>query len=299
MNDSILRFIFTPTPVKGAVVRLNTAWKAMREFRHYPLPVTHLLGEMTAGALLLASSIKFEGSLIMQVQGDGPVRLAIVEVRNSLMVRASAKLQHDAVVAADATTKDLINVNGGGRCAIMLDPKDRREGEPLYQGVVSLAGDSIAQGLELYMQQSEQIHTRLWLAADEDNIGGLLIQKMPGFGGKDEGIVDDPEALNRIETLADTIKDEELLTLPAKEIAHRLFWEEKPQYFEEQEPRFACTCSRERVEAMILNLGEVEALQACQEHGGLEVTCDFCGKTEKFSIDDLHTLFNHNKKDAN
>ena len=92
---------------------------------------------------------------------------------------------------------------------------------------------------------------------------------------------------------------EELLTLPAKEIAHRLFWEEKPEYFEEQEPRFACTCSRERVEAMILNLGEVEALQACQEQGGLEVTCDFCGKTEKFSIDDLHALFNHNKKDAN
>ena len=299
MNDSILRFMFKPTPVKGAVVRLNTAWKAMREFQHYPLPVTRLLGEMTAGALLLASSIKFEGSLILQVQGDGPVRLAIVDVRNGLMVRATAKLHNDVVIAENATTKDLININGGGRCAVMLDPKDRREGEPLYQGVVSLEGESISQGLELYMEQSEQIHTRMWLAADNDNVGGLLIQKMPGFGGKDEDIIDDPEGMLRIETLANTITDKELLTLSSQEIAHRLFWEEEPQYFEAQEPRFACTCSRERVEGMILNLGEVEALQACQELGALEVKCDFCGKTEKFGIEDLNRLFKHDTKAAN
>ena len=299
MKDSVLRFIFKPTPIKGAVVRLNTAWKAMREFQHHPAAVNQLLGQMTAGALLLASSIKFEGSLIMQIQGDGPVRLAIVEVRNGLMVRATAKLHDDAVITKDAKFKDLVNVNGGGRCAIMLDPKDRREGEPLYQGVVSLAGESLAQGLELYMEQSEQIHTRLWLAADENNVGGLLIQKMPGYGGNDANVIDDPEAINRVITLANTITDDELLSLPSQEIAHRLFWEEKPEYFEVQEPRFACTCSRERVASMIKNLGEVEALQACQNLGVLEVTCDFCGKTERFTIDDLHKLFNVDKDIAN
>ncbi len=299
MSDSILRFIFKPTPVKGAVVRMDAGWCAMREFQTLPAPVTRLLGEMTAGALLLASSIKFEGSLIIQVQGDGPVRMALAEVKNGLMVRATAKLHDDAVVTDAMTTRELINVTGQGRCAVMLDPKDRREGDPLYQGVVSLADGSIAQGLENFMEQSEQIHTRLWLAADKENIGGLLIQKMPGFGGKDENVVDDPEALHRIETLASTVTAEELLTLSTQEIAHRLFWEEAPEYFQEQYPEFACTCTRERVTHMVENLGETEALQACQENGVLEVTCAFCGKVERFSIDELHRIFHSEETKLN
>ena len=213
------------------------------------------------------------------------------EVRNGLLVRATAKLNDSMVVTDTMTTKDLVNANGRGQCAVMLDPKDRREGDPLYQGVVSLAGANLAEGIMSYMQQSEQIHTRLWLTADEKNAAGLMIQKMPGFGGDDKDLVDDPEMLNRIETLAGTITDEELLTLPTQEVVHRLFWEEEPQVLSEAMPKFACTCSRERVRAMISQLGKEEALGIIAEMGHIEVRCDFCGRTERFDLNDVMAIF--------
>lgn len=290
-HDTLLRFIFKNTPVKGASVRLTTAWKAMRQYQKWPLSVTRLMGEMTAGSLLLASSLKFEGALIMQVQGDGPVRLAIVEVRNGLLVRATVEMHEGEEVNDAMGMKELLNAHGRGRCAIMLDPKDRREGEPLYQGVVPLTGESIAEALMGYMEQSEQIHTKLWLTADDSAASGLMLQKMPDFGGKDENITNDEESINRIETLASTITDDELLELTPEEVTHRLFWEEAPDYFEPAEPKFACTCSREKVEAMIRNLGEVEALQIVKEEGEIKVTCDFCGRTERFSAEDVVKLF--------
>ena len=118
-----------------------------------------------------------------------------------------------------------------------------------------------------------------------------MLQQMPDFGGNDEGIKADADSVNRIEMLAATITDEELLTLTPEEVTHRLFWEEAPEYFEPAEPRFACTCCREKVEAMIRNLGEVEALQIIKEEGELKVTCDFCGRTERFSAQDIVKLF--------
>ena len=290
-HDTLLRFIFKDTPIKGASVRLTTAWKAMRQYQKWPLCVTRLMGEMTAGSILLASSLKFEGSLIMQVQGDGPVRLAIVEVRNGLLIRATVKMNEGEEVSDAMGMKALLNAHGHGRCAIMLDPKDRREGEPLYQGVVSLTGDSIAEALMGYMEQSEQIHTKLWLTADESAASGLMLQQMPDFGGNDEGIKKDTDGVNRIEMLASTVTDQELLELPSEELTHRLFWEEAPDYFEPAEPKFACTCSREKIESMIRNLGEVEALQIIKEQGKIEVSCDFCGRTESFSAEDVVRLF--------
>ncbi len=292
-QDTLSKFIFKHTPMKGGAVKLSTAWKAMRHYQQWPLSVTRLVGEMTAGSILLASSLKFEGSLIMQVQGDGPVRLAIVEVRNGLLVRATVKMNETEAVDDAMGLKALVNAHGKGRCAIMLDPKDRRDGEPLYQGVVPLTGETVADALMGYMQQSEQIHTKLWLAADEESAAGLMLQQMPDFGGKDEELKNDDDSVNRIETLAATITDEELLTLTPQEVTHRLFWEEAPEYFEPLEPKFACTCSREKIEAMIRNLGEVEALQIVKDEGKLEVTCDFCGRTESFSAEDIVKLFDN------
>ena len=292
-QDTLSKFIFKHTPMKGSAVKLTTAWKAMRHYQQWPLSVTRLVGEMTAGSILLASSLKFEGSLIMQVQGDGPVRLAIVEVRNGLLVRATVKMNETEAVDDAMGLKALVNAHGKGRCAIMLDPKDRRDGEPLYQGVVPLTGETMADALMGYMQQSEQIHTKLWLAADEESAAGLMLQQMPDFGGKDEELKNDDDSVNRIETLAATITDEELLTLTPQEVTHRLFWEEAPEYFEPLEPKFACTCSREKIEAMIRNLGEVEALQIVKDEGKLEVTCDFCGRTESFSAEDIVKLFDN------
>lgn len=292
-QDTLSKFIFKHTPMKGGAVKLTTAWKAMRHYQQWPLSVTRLVGEMTAGSILLASSLKFEGSLIMQIQGDGPVRLAIVEVRNGLLVRATVKMNETEAVDDAMGLKALVNAHGKGRCAIMLDPKDRRDGEPLYQGVVPLTGETVADALMGYMQQSEQIHTKLWLAADEESAAGLMLQQMPDFGGKDEELKNDDDSVNRIETLAATITDEELLTLTPQEVTHRLFWEEAPEYFEPLEPKFACTCSREKIEAMIRNLGEVEALQIVKDEGKLEVTCDFCGRTESFSAEDIVKLFDN------
>lgn len=292
-QDTLSKFIFKHTPMKGGAVKLTTAWKAMRHYQQWPLSVTRLVGEMTAGSILLASSLKFEGSLIMQVQGDGPVRLAIVEVRNGLLVRATVKMNETEAVDDAMGLKALVNAHGKGRCVIMLDPKDRRDGEPLYQGVVPLTGETVADALMGYMQQSEQIHTKLWLAADEESAAGLMLQQMPDFGGKDEELKNDDDSVNRIETLAATITDEELLTLTPQEVTHRLFWEEAPEYFEPLEPKFACTCSREKIEAMIRNLGEVEALQIVKDEGKLEVTCDFCGRTESFSAEDIVKLFDN------
>ena len=292
-QDTLSKFIFKHTPMKGGAVKLTTAWKAMRHYQQWPLSVTRLVGEMTAGSILLASSLKFEGSLIMQVQGDGPVRLAIVEVRNGLLVRATVKMNETEAVDDAMGLKALVNAHGKGRCAIMLDPKDRRDGEPLYQGVVPLTGETVADALMGYMQQSEQIHTKLWLAADEESAAGLMLQQMPDFGGKDEELKNDDDSVNRIETLAATITDEELLTLTPQEVTHRTFWEEAPEYFEPLEPKFACTCSREKIEAMIRNLGEVEALQIVKDEGKLEVTCDFCGRTKSFSAEDIVKLFDN------
>ena len=292
-QDTLSKFIFKHTPMKGGAVKLTTAWKAMRHYQQWPLSVTRLVGEMAAGSILLASSLKFEGSLIKQVQGDVPVRLAIVEVRNGLLVRATVKMNETEAVDDAMGLKALVNAHGKGRCAIMLDPKDRRDGEPLYQGVVPLTGETVADALMGYMQQSEQIHTKLWLAADEESAAGLMLQQMPDFGGKDEELKNDDDSVNRIETLAATITDEELLTLTPQEVTHRLFWEEAPEYFEPLEPKFACTCSREKIEAMIRNLGEVEALQIVKDEGKLEVTCDFCGRTESFSAEDIVKLFDN------
>ena len=290
-NDTLLRFIFSNLPIRGSSVRMDEAWKQMHANHKLPAPVMKLLGEMTAGATLLASGLKFEGSVIMHLQGDGPVRLAVVEVKNGLGIRATAKIHDGAIIHDTMTTKDLINRHGHGRCAIMLDPKDRREGEPLYQGVVPLVGESIADGLMNYMHQSEQLDTRLWLKGDAEHVGGMMIQKMPGFGGKDEHLIDDPDAWERILTLAETIKDEELLGLDAKEIEHRLFWQEDVQLLAEQTPTFQCSCSRERIEHMIRNLGEVEALQAAEEAGALEVVCDFCGQVYRYTPQEVVGLF--------
>lgn len=295
-QDTLLRMIFKKASVRGASVRLENTWSAVREFRTWPVCVTTLMGELTAGALLLASSLKFEGSLILQIQGDGPVRMAIVEVKNGLAIRATAKLHEGVVFSNSMGLTELVNAHGQGRCAIMLDPKDRPEGEPLYQGVVSLAGSSVAEVLENYLEQSEQIHTRLWLAANEKAASGLMIQKMPATGGYETEVraEEQEENLHRIEMLAQTVTDKEMLTLSPQELTHRLFWEEAPDYFEPQQPYFACTCSREKVSRMIEQLGEVEALQIASEEGELAVTCDFCGKTERFTPEQISEIFSRN-----
>ena len=294
------------------LVRLTDAWQEILQ-RHkdgggYPVAVTELLGEMTAAATLMQANIKFNGALIMQIMGDGPVKLAVAEVQPDLSLRATATVVGE--VAADAPLSHMVNVTNQGRCAITLDPKDRLPGQQPYQGVVPLFGDQreklekLSEVIEHYMLQSEQLDTRLVLAANEHVAAGLLIQRLPmqgsgnlagQSGARDEDQIGLNEDYNRIAILAASLKREELLTLDADTILRRLFWEEDVRRFEplagENGPRFACTCSRERVGNMLRSLGRDEIESILSEQGQVEVGCEFCGAQYRFDPVDAAQVF--------
>ncbi len=308
------KFMFDGLPVRGAIVRLTDAWVEILRRRAanttsgpYPVAVQELLGEMAAAGVLMQSNIKFDGALILQIQGDGPVKLAVAEVNADLSLRATATLLGE--VAHDATLSQMVNVNNIGKCAITLDAKNRRPGQQAYQGVVPLFGDRreklehISEVLAHYMLQSEQLETTLVLAADGKVAAGLLIQKMPAGGGKVTPAVqkeleanpDYLDAYNRLSILASSLKREELLTLDVDTILRRLFWEEPLLRFEpppaELSPRFACTCSRERVGRMLRSLGRDEAESIIAERGEIEVGCEFCGQQYRFDAVDAALVF--------
>lgn len=305
------KFLFEGLPVRGMLVRLTDAWREVLLRRAasasgaYPQPVRQLLGEMSAAGVLMQSNIKFNGSLILQVFGDGPVKLAVAEIQPDLRLRATAKVI--GAVHDEARLEALLNVHGKGRCAITLDPKDRLPGQQPYQGVVPLHGDrgeplqQLSDVLEHYMLQSEQLDTKLVLAANDDVAAGLLIQRLPVegegnlAGRRNEDEIGLNEAYNRIAHLAASLTREELLTLDPLIILHRLFWDEPVLRFEpiagDDGPRFACTCSRERVAAMLRGLGQKEVDEIVAEQGRVDIGCDFCGAAYVFDAVDVGELF--------
>lgn len=307
------KFMFEGLPVRGMLVRLTDAWQEILRRRQeaggYPAAVTELLGEMAAAATLMQANIKFNGALVMQVQGDGPVKLMVAEVQPDLGLRATATVQGE--VADDAPLSHMVNVLGQGRCAITLDPKDRLPGQQPYQGVVPLYGDrgekleKLSEVIEHYMLQSEQLDTRLVLAANDRMAAGLLIQRLPlqgeanlagsGVARRDEDQIGQNEDYNRIAMLAASLKREELLELDAETILRRLFWEEDVRRFDPltgaDGPRFACTCSRERVAGMLRSLGQEEVASILADQGQVEVGCDFCGAHYRFDPVDAAQVF--------
>ncbi|MCA3236858.1 MAG: Hsp33 family molecular chaperone HslO [Curvibacter sp.] len=313
--SELQKFLFEGLPVRGMLVRLTDAWTEILKRRAqstsgpYPGPTQTLLGEMAAAGVLMQSNIKFDGALILQVFGDGPVKLAVAEVQCDLSLRATATVQ--GAVGGDDSLADMLNLHGKGRFAVTLDPKGRQPGQQPYQGVVPLSDadgqplHSLAQALQLYMRQSEQLETTLVLAANDMLAAGLLIQRLPVQGmanlaGKNPAEAELFEAeqyehYNRIATLASSLKREELLTLDVETILRRLFWEEKLQRFEAQTgesgPRFACTCSGERVSGMIRSLGETEAREILAERGVIQVDCEFCGAGYRYDGIDVTQLF--------
>jgi molecular chaperone Hsp33 len=299
------KFIFEGLPVRGMLVRLTDSWREVLRRREtlgpHPAPVRVLLGEMAAAGVLMQANIKFNGALVLQVFGDGPVKLAVAEVQPELTFRTTATVV--GAVPDGAMLEALVNVGGQGRCAITLDPKDRQPGQQPYQGVVSLHGDrkeplqQVSQVLEHYMLQSEQLDTRLVLGADDNVAAGLLIQRLPvegegNLGGrKNEDDIGLSEAFNRIAMLAATLTRDELLALEPQQILRRLFWEETVRVFEPEHPRFACTCSRERVRNMLRGLGRDESDSLIAERGQVEVGCEFCGLQYRFDAVDVGEMF--------
>jgi molecular chaperone Hsp33 len=301
------KFIFDGLPVRGMIVRLTDAWqevlarRAANSSGAYPPRVSELLGEMLAAGALMQSNIKFNGALVLQIMGDGPVKMAVAEIQSDLSLRATATVQ--GAVALDSKLSEMVNVQNLGRCAITLDPKDKHPGQQPYQGVVPLHGDrkekleSLSQVLEHYMLQSEQLDTKLVLAADGNVAAGLLIQRLPVQGEKNlgeksrEDEIGIHEAFNRIALFVSSLKREELLSLDVDTILHRLFWEEKVLRFEPAQPRFACTCSRERVASMLHSLGRAEVESILTEQERVEVGCDFCGVQYRFDAVDAAAIF--------
>jgi molecular chaperone Hsp33 len=266
---------------------------------------------MTAAAVLMQSNIKFNGALVMQIFGDGPLKLAVVEVQPDLSLRATAKVVGE--LGAASTLPEMVNVHNEGKCAITLDPLNKMPGQQPYQGVVPLFDDQrnkldkFSDVLQHYMLQSEQLDTTLVLAANDTTAAGLLIQRLPvkGEGNlaakatmDDEDEIGRNEDYNRISILAASLTADELLNLDAENILHRLFWEEKLMRFEPLAPSFACSCSRERVSNMIRSLGTSEVESILAELGQVEVGCDFCGQQYRYDAVDAAHIFTETESQA-
>ncbi|HAD44644.1 MAG: Hsp33 family molecular chaperone HslO [Alcanivorax sp.] len=272
------RFLFPETDIRGELVRLDESLEAILGTHDYPLAVQGLVGEAVAAVALLAGTLKFSGRLSLQAQGRGPVSLLLAECTHDGQLRALAR--HDGELDTAANIGALI---GDGTMVITITPDQGRQ----YQGIVPLEGDTLAQCLEGYFQQSEQLPTRLWLASGNGRAAGLMLQRLP------DQVASGDENRNQwehLEALAGTLKMEELLDLPAETVLRRLFHETPPRLPEAQPLRFGCTCSRERTENALLSLGADELKTLLDEDGEATLTCDFCLSQQHFDAVDLAEL---------
>lgn len=276
-SDSLRRFLFEHAPLRGEIVRLDNVWRSVIERHNYPTVLRDLMGELCAAAVLLAATLKLKGAMVLQIHGKGAVKLLVVECSGDLELRATAKWDGDL---SHGTLQELV---GDGRFVITLDPKD---GNQAYQGIVALEGDSIAEILQNYMTRSEQLETRLWLAADGNSAAGMLLQKLP-----EREASRDEDAWGRATQLADTLKPEELLHLPAGELVHRLYHEEDIRLFDAQPVVFRCTCSRDNVAQMLRMLGRAEVDAILAEREDIEVHCEFCNERYVFDRVDADAVF--------
>ena len=276
-QDQLFRFLFDNTPIRGNTVRLHQTFNNALQHESYPPVLRAALGELMAAAALLAATLKLDnGALILQIQGKGPLNLLVVECSASLQMRATAKWKGEL---EDLSFVELV---GNGHFVITLDPKD---GGQTYQGIVPVEGDSISEVLQNYMQRSEQIETRIWLACDQSSASGMLLQKLPDLPEQDA------DAWARTGFLAETLTPEELISLPAETILTRLFHEEDVRLFEPRQISFHCSCSRKNVSKMLKMLGQEEVASIIQERGEIEVNCDFCNAAYVFDPVDAEQLF--------
>jgi molecular chaperone Hsp33 len=276
LHDNLQRFVFEDAPIRGEIVRLDATYRAVLDRRDYPAALRDMLGEMMAAAALLASTLKFKGKLIMQIQGTGPVKLMMAECTESGTMRALAQWRGEVQPAP------LAQLVGTGQFVMTIDPQDSRE---RYQGIVQLDGGSVAAALEHYFAQSEQLDTRLWLAADQQQAAGMLLQKLP------DSRPEDADAWDRAVHLGSTLTRAELLSLPVREILRRLYHEEDIRLFARQPLSFRCSCSRERVETVLRMLGRDEIDSILRERKNIDVDCEFCGAHYEFDPVDATQLF--------
>ncbi len=291
-HDTLSTLLFSNAGCRAQIVRLEHAWEKIVAHHDLPKPVQQLLGELVAASVLLSASLKFNGSLIIQLQGDGPVKLMVAECNNHLGIRATVKLSPKHKISDAHTFKQLVNQHNKGLCVLVLDPHNRQPGQQPYQGVVSLEGNNMAQALEAYMSHSEQLNTKIHLVSSAHTVAGLLIQQMPEHGGKThKKNTVDPDGWNTVIALTETIQTDELLQLAPQEVAYRLYHELEPEVLAERTPKFECTCSRSKVSNMLLRLGEPEIKEALREQNHLDIHCEFCNAAYHFTEAQCLKLF--------
>lgn len=270
-HDQLHRYLFENHAVRGELVTVSETLEQILEGHSYPQPVKNVLAELLVATSLLTATLKFDGDITVQLQGDGPMTLAVINGNNHQQLRGVARVQGD--IPEDADLKALV---GNGYLVITISPA---EGER-YQGVVGLEGDTLAACLEDYFQRSEQLPTRLIIRTGESEgkpaAGGLLLQVMPAQNAK-------PEDFEHLATLTDTIKAEELFTLPANDVLWRLYHEEEVTLYDPQGVEFKCTCSRERCAEALRTLPDEEINSIMAEEGEIDMHCDYCNSHYVFN----------------
>ncbi|WP_086027406.1 Hsp33 family molecular chaperone HslO [Vibrio scophthalmi] len=278
-NNVLNRYLFEDLSVRGEMVQLDEAYQQIIASKEYPVALQKLLGELLVSTTLLTATLKFEGSITIQLQGDGPVSLAVINGDHDQKIRGVARWEGD--IADNATLHEMM---GKGYLVITIEPK---KGER-YQGVVGLEGENLTQVIENYFANSEQLKTRLWIRTGELNgkahAAGMLIQIMPDGTGS-------AEDFEHLEQLTNTVKDEELFGLEAQELLYRLYNQDKVRLFEPQPVVFHCGCSRERSGAAIITVDRTEINDILAEEGSVSLHCDYCGTTYSFNESEVEELF--------
>lgn len=300
-RDCLHRFLFEHYPIRGHIVHLDASWRALLEHRDYPAAIRDTLGEAVAASVLLAATLKFDGTLSLQLQGQGPMHLMLAQCSSQLGVRAVARYREsdpNRETGPAAEGRDLATLSGEGNLTVTLENDDLSQ---RYQGVVPLSGERLADCLREYFENSEQLPTRLWLHATDKGASGLLLQRLssdsiqaraPGAERRvqaDESEIDD--AWRRVQLLGDTLRPDELQALSDKDILRRLFVEDDVRLFESAPVFFRCRCSRERVIGMLRSLGAEEVRSVLVERGEVEVRCDFCNRAYRFDPVDVEHVF--------
>jgi len=289
MHDRDLhqRFLFEHLNVRGELVHLNQSWLEILKRHEYPENIRNILGEMAAAAMLLSATLKFKGSLIMQIQGNGPLSIAVIEATSERTLRGLAQWD------GDISKMNLLEMVGKGTLVITIDP---HIGER-YQGIVDLGTGDLGQALENYMLRSQQLETRLWLFADGFCSAGMLLQKMPDDISDNILVEDedeDEDAWSRVTQLANTVSSDELALLPFETLIRRLFHEEDVRVFEKDPVSFRCSCTRDRVTDMLRMLGYEEVQSILESEANVGVNCQFCNHYYEFDKVDIEEVFSTN-----
>lgn len=290
-GDQVRRFIVENRPVRGHWVRLDAAWRELCAHANYPEPVRELLGQAVAASVLLAATLKFRGTLTLQLQGDGAVSLLVAQCTHDFRLRAVARFDAEAVGAIlEAPKRDARIfrrlVGGSGRVAVTIEADERNS---RYQGIVPLSGGSLADSLEAYFATSEQLPTRLILAADSERGAGVLVQKVPGSSTTDESELE--ETWKDTQRGIESLSPADLLECPVEELLERGFAEHDLRLFRGSPVQFQCRCSQGRVAGLLRALGAEEVRDVLREQGAVTVTCEFCHRPYRFDAVDVESLF--------